>query len=74
MKLLHHNLFFFFFFTKSLESDILSSTAVKTSFVTKLLILSILHLTSFILRLRVSLVASLVISGILSSISVIFAL
>ena len=66
MKLLH--------FTKSLTSDILFSIAVKTSVVTKLLILCILYLTSFILKLRVSLVASLVIADILSSISLIFAL
>ena len=53
---------------------ILFSTAVRAAVVAKLVILSILFLTSFMLTLRAVLVAKLVISGILSSIFFILAL
>ena len=51
-----------------LWSGILFSTAVRAVVIAKLVILSISFLTSFILALRVVLVAKSVISGILSSI------
>ena len=50
--------------TKFLSLDILFSTAVGAAVVAKLVILGILFLTSFILALRVVLVAKLVMSGI----------
>ena len=53
---------------------ILFSTAVRAAVVTKLVILSILPLTSFILALRVVLLAKLVMASILSSIFLILAL
>ena len=63
-----------FFLTKLLTLAILFSTAVRAAVVNKLLILSILPLTSFILALRVVLLAKLVIASILSSIFLILAL
>ena len=60
---LRHNLLFF---TKSLTTGISFSTAVRASVVTKLVILSILLLTSLILALRKALVDKLVILGISS--------
>ena len=60
--------------TKSLKLGILLSTAAVAVVVAKLVILSILFITSFILALRVVLVAKLVLSGILSSITLILAL
>ena len=54
------------FLTKLLTLDILFSTAVREALVAKLVILCISSLTSFILVLRLVLVAELVISGILS--------
>ena len=57
-----------FFFTKLLTLDTLFSTAEWSIVVVKLLILGSFPSTSFILALRVVLVAKLVISGILSSI------
>ena len=57
-----------FFFTKLLTSGISFSTAVNAVVVAKLVILDLSPLTSFILALRVVLLAKLVISGILSSI------
>ena len=56
------------FFTKLLTLDTLFSTAEWSIVVVKLLILGSFPSTSFILALRVVLVAKLVISGILSSI------
>ena len=47
---------------------ILFLTAVRAVVVAKLVVLGILHLTSFILPLRAVVVAKLAISGILSSI------
>ena len=55
--------------TKSLTLGTLFSTEIRAIVVTKLVILGILFLTSFILALRKVLVAKLVISSILSSIS-----
>ena len=60
--------------TKLLTLGILFSTAVREALVPKFIILDISPLTSFILALRVVLVAKLVISGILSSIFFILAL
>ena len=54
------------FLTKLLTLNVLFSTAVIAAVVAKLEILGILPLTSFILALRVVLVAKLVISGIFS--------
>ena len=65
---LHHNLLFL---TKPLTLGILLSTVVKVAFVVKLVILGHLFLISFVLLLRVLLVANLVISGTLSSIPLI---
>ena len=66
------------FLTKLLTLGILFSTAVRAVVVTKLVILGISPLTSFILALRVVLVVKFVISGNLSSIffylSIIFSL
>ena len=62
------------FSTKLLTLGILFSTAVGAVRVAKLVILSILFLTLFILALRVVLVAKLVISCILSSTFFILAL
>ena len=62
-----------FFLTKLLALRFLFSTAVRELEVAKLLILVISSLTSFILALRLVLVAKLVISGILSSIFYILA-
>ena len=56
------------FLTKLLTLGILFSAAVNAEVVAKSLIFGILALTSFILVLRIVLVANLVISGILSSI------
>ena len=56
------------FLTKLLTLGILFSTAVGAVVVPKLVILGFLFLKSFILPLRVVLVAKLVISGTLSSI------
>ena len=55
------------FSTKLLTLGILYSTAVKAVVVAKLVILGISPLTSFILALIEALVATLVISGVLSS-------
>ena len=60
--------------TKLLTLGILFSTAVRAVVATKLVILVIFFLTSFILPSRVALVAKLVISDILSSIFFILAL
>ena len=62
------------FFTKSITSGILFSTAVRAVLVAELVILSVSPLTSFIPALKEALVAKLVISGILSSISLILVL
>ena len=53
------------FLTKLLTLGILFSTAVRAVVVAKLLILDISPLTSFVLALRVALVAKLVILGFL---------
>ena len=58
--------------TKSLTFSILFSTVVRAAVVAKLVTLGISPLTSFILALRVAIVAELVISSILSSIFLIF--
>ena len=55
--------------TKSLTLGTLFSTEIRAIVVTKLVILGFFFLTSFILALRKVLVAKLVISSILSSIS-----
>ena len=60
--------------TKLLTLGIIFSTAVRELVVSRLVILVISPLTSFISELRVVLVAKLVISGILSSIFFILAL
>ena len=62
-----------FFLTELLTLGILFSTAVGAVLVAKLVILGILPLTSFILVLRVVLVTTFVISGILYSIFLILA-
>ena len=62
------------FFTKLITSGILFSTAVRAVLVAELVILSVSPLTSFISALKEALVAKLVISGILSSISLILVL
>ena len=63
------------FFTKLLTLGIIIlSTAVRTVFIAKLIILDISALTSFILALREALVAKLIISGIWFSIFLILAL
>ena len=62
------------FFTKSVTSGILFSTAGRAVLVAELVILSVSPLTSFIPALKEALVAKLVISGILSSISLILVL
>ena len=63
-----------FFLTKLLILGILFSKAVRASEIAKLVILDIYFLTSFILILRVVLVAKSVISGILSSVFLILEL
>ena len=63
-----------FFLTKLLTLGILFSTAVRAVVVAKREILGIFLLTSFIVALRVILVAKLVQSGILSSIFLILCL
>ena len=60
--------------TKLLALGILFSTVVRAVVVAKLVIPSILPLTSFILVLREALVDKLIISGILSSIFLILAI
>ena len=62
------------FLTKLLTLGILFSTAVRAVVLAKLVILGIMPLTSFILALGVALVAKFVISAILHSIFLIFAL
>ena len=62
------------FLTELLTLSILFSTALTAVVVPKLVILDILFLTSFILALRVVLVAKSVVSGTLSSICFILAL
>ena len=57
-----------FFLTKFLAIGIVFSTAARAVEVAKLVMPKILHLTSFILALRVVLVAKLLISGVLSSV------
>ena len=52
-----------FFFTKLLTLGILFSTVLRAAVVAKLVILDISPLTSFVLALRLVLVAKLVISG-----------
>ena len=61
------------FLTRLLTSVISFSTAVRTVVVAKLVILGISFLTSLILPLRLAVVATLVISFILSSASLILA-
>ena len=65
---------FIFNFTNFLTNNILFSTAVTAVVLSKLVILSISPLVSFILALREVLVAKLVILGILSSIFFILSL
>ena len=62
------------FLTRLLTFGILCSTAVNAEVFAKPLILGTSVLTSFVFVLRIVLVAKLVISGILSSISFILAL
>ena len=62
------------FLTELLTLSILFSTTLTAVVVPKLVILDILFLTSFILALRVVLVAKSVVSGTLSSICFILAL
>ena len=62
------------FLTKLLTLGILFSTSLRAAVVDKLVILSILSLTSFILALRAAVVAKLVILGILFLTSFILAL
>ena len=52
-----------FFFTKSLISGVLHSAAVRAVVLTKLVILDISPLTSFILALKEAFVAKLVVLG-----------
>ena len=63
-----------FFLTKLLTLDIFLSTVVRAVLVTKLVILSILFLTPFVLALRAVVVANLVIPGILSSVFLILSI
>ena len=60
--------------TKLLTLGILFPTVVRTAVVAKLVILGISYLTSFILALRIVLIAKLIMSGMLSSIYLILAL